>query len=132
MGDRPDKFLLVKGITGLGDRILCALSGILYAQLSGRTLLIDWSDPFYSSNGDNVFHRFFESPFCSPTDDIPTTDSVYPRIWRGRLLEHATQIAREREFNPEEIRHELSIHLGKLDYPEISWSWWSTTRSWTA
>ena len=118
MAASPDKFLLVKGITGLGDRILCALGGILYAQLSGRTLVIDWSDPFYSSNGDNVFHRFFKSPFCSPTDDIPTTDSVYPRIWRGRLLEHATQIAREREFNPDEIRRELSIDLGKLDYLE--------------
>jgi hypothetical protein len=114
----PDKFLLVKGITGLGDRILCALGGILYAQLSGRTLLIDWSDPFYSSKGDNVFHRLFTSPFCSPTDDIPTTDSVYPRIWRGRLLEHATQIAREREFNPDEIRRALSIDVGKLDYME--------------
>jgi hypothetical protein len=114
----PGKFLLVKGITGLGDRILCALGGILYAQLSGRTLVIDWSDPFYSSDGSNVFHRFFKSPFCSPTDDIPMTDSVYPRIWRGRLLEHGIQIAREREFNPAEIRRELSIDLGKLDYPE--------------
>jgi hypothetical protein len=113
----PDKFLLVKGITGLGDRILCALGGILYAQLSGRTLLIDWSDPFYSSNGDNVFHRFFESSFCSPTDDIPATDSVYPHIWRGRLLEPASQIARERAFNPDEIRRALSIDPGKMDYP---------------
>jgi hypothetical protein len=113
-----DKFLLVKGIMGLGDRILCALGGILYARLSGRKLVIDWSDPFYSSNGNNVFHRFFASPFCSPTDDIPTTDSVYPRIWHGRLLEHATQIAREREFNSEEIRRALSIDFGKLDYPE--------------
>jgi hypothetical protein len=115
---KPDKLLLVKGITGLGDRILCALGGILYAQLSGRTLVIDWSDPFYSSNGDNVFHRFFESPFCSPTDDIPTTDSVYPRIWQGRLVDHAIQIAREREFNPQEIRRALSIDFGKLDYLE--------------
>src|SRR5579871_1438468 len=103
---------------GLGDRILCALGGILYAQLSERTLVIDWSDPFYSSNGDNVFHRFFVSPFCSPTDDIRATDSVHPRIWNGRLVEHAIQIAREREFNSEEIRRALSIDLGKLDYPE--------------
>ena len=118
MAASPDKYLLVKGITGLGDRILCALGGILYAQLSGRTLVIDWSDPLYSSTGDNEFHRFFKSPCCSPTEDIPTTDSVYPPIWRGRLLEHATQIAREHEFNPEEIRRELSIDLGKVDYME--------------
>ena len=118
MAANPDKFLLVKGIMGLGDRILCALGGILYAQLSGRALVIDWRDPFYSSNGDNVFHRFFESPFCSPADDIPTTDSVYPRIWQGRLADHAVQIAGEHEFNPQEIRRALSIDFGKLDYIE--------------
>ena len=118
MVSNPHKFLLVKGIMGLGDRMLCALGGILYAQLSGRTLLVDWSDPFYSSNGDNVFHRFFESPFCSPTNDIPTTDSVYPRIWTGRLVEHATQIAQEHNFNPVETRRALSIDLGRLDYAE--------------
>jgi len=114
----PDKFLLVKGDTGLGDRILCVLGGILYAQLSGRNLVIDWRDPFYSSTGDNVFHRFFESPFCPPTDHIPTTNSVYPRIWQGRLADHAIQLGGERELNPQEIRRELSIDFGKLDYPE--------------
>src|SRR5208283_6151044 len=98
--------------------ILCVVGGILYAQLSGRTLVVDWRDPFFSSKGDNVFHRFFESAFCSPTDDIPTTDSVYPRIWHGRLAEHAIRIAREREFNPQEARRALSIDFGKLDYPE--------------
>ncbi len=118
MAAGPDKFLLVKGLTGLGDRILCALGGILYAQLTGRRLIIDWSDPVYSADGNNVFHRLFNSPFCSPTDDIPMTDSVYPHVWRGRLLEHASQMAHEREYNPDEIRRELSIDLGRLDYLE--------------
>jgi hypothetical protein len=112
------RFLLVKGLTGLGDRILCALGAILYAQLSGRTLVVDWSDPFYSSDGDNVFHRLFKSSLCLPNADIPMTDSVYPVIWRGRLREHAVQIARERKYRPDQIRRELSFDPGKLDYPE--------------
>ena len=118
MANNGDKFLLVKGVTGLGDRMLCVLGGILYARLSGRTLVIDWCDPFYSSDGSNVFHRFFESAFCSPTVNIPLTDSVYPRVWRGRLRDHAIEIARENEFNSEEIRRALSIDLGNPDYPE--------------
>ena len=113
-----EKFLLVKGITGLGDRILCALGGILYARLSERTLVVDWSDSLYSSGGDNVFHRFFKSQSCSPTDEIPTTDSVYPAIWRDRLHEPAQRIADKYGYNPDDILRELSIDLSRLDYQE--------------
>ena len=113
-----EKFLLVKGITGLGDRILCALGGILYAQLSERTLVVDWSDSLYSSGGDNVFHRFFKSQSCLPTDEIPTTDSVYPAIWRDRLHEPAQRIADKYGYNPDDILRELSIDLSRLDYQE--------------
>src|SRR5262249_35551159 len=38
------KLLLVKGIAGLGNRILCALTGILYARLAGRKVCVDWRD----------------------------------------------------------------------------------------
>jgi len=62
-----DKYLLIKGISGMGSRILRALAGILYAGLSERRLLIDWSDPVYSSDRNNVFHRFFKSVSCSAT-----------------------------------------------------------------
>ena len=112
------KFLLVKGIAGLGNRILCAMGGILYAQLSGRTLVIDWTDPLYSSKGDNVFHRFFTSPSCSPGDEIPQTDSVAPALWRGRLAETAREIVEQNEYDPDQVRRELSIDFRNLDYQE--------------
>lgn len=112
------KYLLIKGISGLGNRISCALGGILYARLSGRTLVVDWSDPLYSSGGDNVFHRFFKSPSCSPTDDIPATDSVYPAIWRDHLHESVRRIANKHGYNPDDIMRELSLDLSKLDYQE--------------
>jgi len=80
-----DKYWLVKGAAGLGNRMQSALTGILCARLTGRRLLVDWSDHYYSGDGSNVFHRFFQCPSCSPTDEIPVTDSVVPDIWRGRL-----------------------------------------------
>ena len=41
------RYLLVKGIAGLGNRILSVLNGILYARLSDRLLFVDWRDPDY-------------------------------------------------------------------------------------
>ena len=43
-------FLLVKARDGLGNRLLCALTGLLYARLTHRQLVIDWSDPVYSAH----------------------------------------------------------------------------------
>lgn len=114
-----DKFLLVKGIGGLGNRIECALTGILCAHLSGRRLLIDWSDHCYSNDGSNVFHRFFQCSACTPTDEIPTTDSVSPGIWRGHLHRSAWEMrALYGHVYDSETWRKFSIDLAKLDYQE--------------
>ena len=115
---RDARFLLVKGVAGLGDRMLCVLGAILYARMSQRTLVVDWTDPVYSADGKNVFHRFFRSPHCSPTVGIPETDSIYPAAWRDHLHESVRRRTGERSFNPENVRRELSIDPAKLDYPE--------------
>jgi len=44
-----NKYVLIKGKEGLGNRILSALTGILYAEISGRKIYIDWSDDVYSN-----------------------------------------------------------------------------------
>ena len=114
-----EKFLLVKGIGGLGNRMECALTGILCARLSGRRLLIDWSDHCYSNDGSNVFHRFFQCSACPPTDEIPTTDSVSPGIWRGHLHRSAWDMRAQYGgvFDSETWR-KFSIDLTKLNYRE--------------
>ena len=48
-------YVLVKGNAGLGNRLSSVLSGALYARLSGRRLLVDWTDWMYSNDGSNVF-----------------------------------------------------------------------------
>jgi hypothetical protein len=84
-----EPILLVKGIAGLGNRLLCLLTASLYARLSGRKLVVDWRDENYSSGAVNAFHHFFQSSLCAPADQVPATDSVAPAIWRGRLHESA-------------------------------------------
>ncbi len=125
-----DKFLLVKGTAGLGNRILCLLSAILYARLTGRRLVIDWSDPIYSNDGSNVFHRFFQCPLCSPTDEIPDTDSVRPSIWCGHLHESARDMVKRYQSpvsNDPEIWRRFSVDVSKLDHQEKVLVMWSYT-----
>lgn len=90
----PDKFLLVKGVGGMGNRMQSALGAIWYARLTRRKLLVDWSDYYYSADGSNVFPRFFQCPAASRSDDIPVTDSVRPAIWRGHLRDSVYDMRR--------------------------------------
>lgn len=114
-----NKFLLVKGHSGLGNRMLSALNGILYARLTGRRLIVDWRDRMYSNDGSNVFHRFFHCSPCRPDDEIPDTDSVSPDIWRGRLREDAEDMVRRYgDFNDSGTWQKFSIDLTKPDYCE--------------
>ena len=77
--------VLVKGRAGLGNRIVCALTGILYARLTRRRLIVDWRDPVFSDDELNVFPLLFECPPARPVTELPATDSVAPSIWRGHL-----------------------------------------------
>jgi hypothetical protein len=118
---------LVKGIAGLGNRILCLLTASLYARLSGRKLIVDWRDENYSSGAVNAFHHFFQSPLCAPADQVPETDSVAPPIWRGRLHASAWSMkVRYGSVNDAQGWRPFSIDLGRLDYSEqvaIMWTY---------
>jgi len=122
-----NKFLLVKGIAGLGNRMLSALTGILYARLSSRRLIIDWSDHYYSSDESNVFHRYFECQLTAPADVIPATDSVSPSIWRGNLRESAWHMRKQKgQVHNSGAWRIFSIDLERLDYDEdviVMWTY---------
>lgn len=81
-----DRYLVVKGDQGLGNRILSLLSALLLARLSGRRLVVDWRDPFYSADGRDAFAELFalRAPTLPP-DRLPDTDAVRPAVWRGHL-----------------------------------------------
>lgn len=91
------KFVLVKGMSGLGNRMFCAMTGILYARVTGRRLIVDWSDPAYSDDGSDVFRRFFICPSAGRVEEIPQSSSVFPRIWQDRLRDSV--VALRKDYN---------------------------------
>jgi len=116
-----DRFLLVKGTAGMGNRMLAAAAAVLYARLSGRRLIVDWSDATYSSDGANAFHRFFRSPACEPADRVPETDDVVPSFWRGRLHESVREVTVPFPGSryPDSVLEKRSrLDLTRLDHPE--------------
>lgn len=119
MLDQNEKFLLVKGKAGLGNRMLSAVTAILYGQLSARRLVIDWSDVTYSSNGSNVFPELFGCPNSAAM--VPDTDSISPALWRNRLDKTASQLVQEIDpiaHDSQRRFRKFSVDLSKTDYPE--------------
>ncbi len=125
MEDR--KYLLIKGGAGLGDRITSVATGLLYARMTGRRPIVDWSDEYYSADGSNAFHRYYDCPEVGDLDELPVTDSVNPEAWRGRLDQrvHPTRIELGEPGKPASWRS-LSVDLLRTDHPEellVMWSY---------
>jgi len=118
-----EKFLIVKSKAGLGNRILNLMDSILYARLSNRKLIVDWSDLIYSDDGSNVFPKLFTTPKIELTEQIPQTDSVYPLLWKGNLNRSINDVLRERnEDEPKIYRSPFQwtkyrIDTKRLNYP---------------
>ena len=48
------KFLLVKGRSGLGNRLEVLMGGLVYARLTNRQVVVDWRDREYSNDKSDV------------------------------------------------------------------------------
>ena len=125
-GAASPKLLVVKGLNGMGDRMLSLGTGILYARLAGRSLFVDWTDPVYSDDGSNVFPRLFGCPGLAMRAEIPDTESVAPAFWRGELRTGAAALGRRhRDFAADSWRR-ASVDLARLDYEEDVAVMWTT------
>src|SRR4051794_4211404 len=91
---RDERVLLVKGIAGMGNRMLAFASGLLYARLARRRVVVDWRDRVYGEGGRNVFFEYFAPVEIADVTSLPATDDVTPPFWRGRLDDHATDVIR--------------------------------------
>jgi len=68
---------IVKTKGGMGNRMLCAASGILWAKAVGRVPFVDWRDEAYSRERENSFFHFFENP--AVLHDPPDNEhEIYP------------------------------------------------------
>ena len=53
------RYLVVKGKAGMGNRLLSLTHAVVYALITKRTIIVDWSDYTYSHSGEDVFDEFF-------------------------------------------------------------------------
>lgn len=123
------RIVLVKGSSGLGNRLLSLLSAILYARLAGRQVVVDWRDGSYADPGVNAFPLLFRSESAAALDRDPPSTSVAPWMWDGRLHMSARQVYEV--LCPHGPRHSpfvgslFSFDPGILDHPAdviVTWS----------
>jgi Nodulation protein Z (NodZ) len=83
------QIIIAKATSGLGNRILAACTAILYAEIVGAQVYLDWTEGNYSDIGDNAFEKFFECISPAYISELPPdifgSTSVYPVVWQGRL-----------------------------------------------
>jgi len=84
------KYLILKGCSGLGNRLHTLCSAIEYCQKSDRVLIVDWSDGQFGKRGENVFDKYFHINEIPTLIEISQIDNIsnltiYPTTWRGRL-----------------------------------------------
>jgi hypothetical protein len=121
--------LLIKGKGGLGNRMLSAICGLAFADLTGRTAIIDWRDGSYAPIGTNAYPLLFQTPItkkCEAFDAIST--SVSPPIWAGNLnltpQEMIEKFAPRSHSNPLAYRR-FCVNLADLDTPQDIAVFWS-------
>ena len=83
-----ERYLIVKGCAGLGNRMYTLSRAIQYADLNNRKIYIDWSDGQFDKKGVNPFYDYFEidsSITQFKIHDIEEGGSVYPKLYGSNL-----------------------------------------------
>lgn len=113
-------FILVKGVYGLGNRIYSILMALVYAELTGRKILIDWTDGMYANRGKDAFTNLFTGLQSIDHYDNYKNKSIYPKIWKDRIDRSIHEIAKELGDNSEypEPRDILSANFSNIKYKE--------------
>ena len=87
---------VVKAKGGMGNRMLCAASGLIWARAVGRACFVDWRDDAYSREGENSLFQFFDPPHAIRDPEGIDDQSVEPAVWQGRL-----------DMSPSKLFHEI-------------------------
>jgi hypothetical protein len=123
------RILLIKGKGGLGNRILSAVCGLAFADLTGRTPVIDWRDGSYAPIGTNAYPLLFKTPITQKCDAFDgRAASVTPAIWSGNLgltpQEMIEKFAPKSHSSPTGYRR-FCVDLKVLDTDEDIAVFWS-------
>lgn len=115
----------------MGNRMLCAITGMIYGQLTGRLTVVDWRDGSYSNDGSNAFPKFFSSPSVYPETILPEDGMIRPSVWANELHKSMSTMLHEHDPNRHSsifIHCKYSVDLRKLDYRENILIFWYYTQ----
>ncbi len=116
--ENNNRYLLIKGANGMGNRILGLFEGILYAKLTNRKIIIDWRDEIYSDNKENSFFSFFKKSFCDSVEEIEGK-TVFPEIWKGNLDKSIYEMFRKEGVeNNLDGWQKFSVDIENIGYQE--------------
>ena len=116
MDMKENKYLIVKGGDGFGNRILTFLEAIVYAQATNRKIIVDWRDGFYAQREVNSFFSFFSCPLINKIDLIPENRTVYPSVWKDNVNKNVYDLRGNMTYL--EFKKALSINIENMDYGE--------------
>ena len=122
------KYLLVKAKGGMGNRMLCALTGILYGQITQRKIIVDWRDAGYSNDRSNTFSRFFDCTCIYPETVLPAAATIRPAVWKNNLDKSMSEMISR--FDPDKhsslrIHRKYSVDIRKKDFEEDILVFWN-------
>lgn len=117
---------VIKTKGGMGNRMLCAASGLLWARAAGREAFVDWRDNAYSRSGENSFFHFFDNPRALREPPSESGDA-FPPVWRGHLDRSVSEMLHE--FDPDKhssltIHRKYSVDPSRGDYPHETVVFW--------
>jgi hypothetical protein len=115
MTSASDKFVVCKGTSGMGNRILAACTALLYGDIVGRQVVIDWRDQSYAEPGENAFPKFFDCPSAVAVAALPETDAIAPKLWAGNLDMPLGKL--QPQLDPSD-RQQMSVDISRADYTE--------------
>jgi flagellar biosynthesis regulator FlaF len=124
-----ERLLIIKAKGGLGNRILSAVSGLAFAEMTNRTPIIDWRDGSYAPLGENAYPHLFDTPITLPCD-IRDADSSMPSpaIWGGGNLSLTPQAMIDKYFpqshSSPTVYRKLCTDLNRLDASEDTAVFW--------
>ena len=104
---KSEKYTLLKGCEGFGDRLQCLLQAIEYCKKTGRTLIVDWEDEHWCHEEGKGFDYYFSISGLKQID--PGLQSNNKRTRDNIYLPKAVGIkTKETVKNEENYKNELT------------------------
>ncbi|MDR1667054.1 MAG: hypothetical protein LBS03_05105 [Bacteroidales bacterium] len=129
-----DKYLIVKGVSGLGERLGAAAAAIDYARRSGRKIYVDWSDGKFGKPDEPVFYKYFRLngvERAASIEEIFSGDPpvCYPALWGASP--HMPALEMYARIRTPLDRTILRIFRGKGDYSKL-FRYWQPRENYTS